>query len=419
MDVQFPRKLQGLFKPNRYKVMYGGRGSAKSWSVARALVMLGAQKPIRVLCAREVQKSIKDSVHALLKDQINALGLGGVYQILETEIRGPNGTQFLFAGLMSHTVDSIKSFEGCDICWVEEAQSVSKKSWEVLQPTIRKPGSEIWITFNPALPTDETWQRFVANPPAGAWVQEVNWSDNPWFPPELEAERLDTLARDPVGYENIWNGKPKTIIDGAIYTSELLAAASEGRIGHVPYDPALPVHTVWDIGISDATAVWMVQSVRNELRCIDHYEANGLSIASHLQELTTRRYVWGTDWLPHDARARELGTGKSIEEVMRGMGRTVQITPRLSIEDGINAARLAFPRVWFDAEKCARGIECLRSYRREFSDKAGEFKPLPVHDWASHSSDAFRYLAVNADSLSYTNHYATLPVHTGDSYAGY
>lgn len=157
--VQFPAKLEFLFKPARYKVAHGGRGSAKSWGFARALLILAAQKPLRILCTREVQKSIKDSVHRLLSDQIQAMGLGHLYQVLETEIRGANGSLFVFAGLAQHTVESIKSFEGVDIVWVEEAQAVSKRSWDVLIPTIRKPGSEIWISFNPLLETDETYQR--------------------------------------------------------------------------------------------------------------------------------------------------------------------------------------------------------------------------------------------------------------------
>src|SRR5574343_562163 len=154
IEANFPLKLQGLFKPMRYKVAYGGRGSGKSWAFARALLIQASEKPLRVLCGREVQKSIKQSVHTLLKDQIQELGLGQFYDVLETEIRGKNGTQFSFAGLASHTVESIKSFEGCDIVWIEEAQTVSKKSWDILIPTIRKPNSEIWVTFNPDLDTD-------------------------------------------------------------------------------------------------------------------------------------------------------------------------------------------------------------------------------------------------------------------------
>jgi phage terminase large subunit len=179
LDVHFPEKLQFLFAPKRYKVAHGGRGSGKSYNFAQALILLAAQKPMRVLCTREIQKSIKQSVHLLLSDQIQRLGLGAFFTVLETEIRGMNGSLFMFAGLAQHTVESIKSIEGCDIVWVEEAQTVSKKSWDILIPTIRKDDSEIWVSFNPDLDTDDTYTRFVLNPAPSATVVEMNFGDNP------------------------------------------------------------------------------------------------------------------------------------------------------------------------------------------------------------------------------------------------
>lgn len=139
--LQLPEKLRDIWLPRRYKVMHGGRGGAKSWSVASVLLVMAADRPLRVLCAREVQKSMRDSVHRLLKDAIVRMGLESFFEVLDTEIRGANGSLFLFTGLQSHTVDSIKSFEGVDLVWVEEAHGVSKKSWDVLIPTIRKEGS--------------------------------------------------------------------------------------------------------------------------------------------------------------------------------------------------------------------------------------------------------------------------------------
>ena len=153
-EVELPVKLKALFEPARYKVLYGGRGSSKSWSVARALLILGAKQPTRVLCARETQKSIQESVHRLLKDQIELMGLQSFYEVQETRIIGKNGTDFAFAGIRQQGVTNLKSFEGVDICWVEEAQTVSRHSWNVLIPTIRKENSEIWVSFNPELETD-------------------------------------------------------------------------------------------------------------------------------------------------------------------------------------------------------------------------------------------------------------------------
>ena len=155
--AEFPAKTQCLFLPerSRYRVLYGGRGGAKSWAVARALLIKAAKSPLRILCAREFQTSIRDSVHKLLSDQIVALGLIELFEITQAAIRGVNGSEFAFVGLKNN-VANVKSYEGIDICWVEEAQTVSRNSWNVLIPTIRKEGSEIWITFNPELETDET-----------------------------------------------------------------------------------------------------------------------------------------------------------------------------------------------------------------------------------------------------------------------
>ena len=192
MRIEVPDKLLPFYyKKSRYKIAFGGRGSAKSWTIARLLVLLAASKQIRVLCARETQKSIQESVHKLLKDQIDLLGLNAFFDVQESKILGKNGSDFAFVGIRQQNITNIKSFEAVDICWVEEAQVVTKKSWDMLTPTIRKPGSEIWVTFNPELDTDETYERFVLNPPEESIVIECNYTDNPWFPNELEKERLD------------------------------------------------------------------------------------------------------------------------------------------------------------------------------------------------------------------------------------
>jgi phage terminase large subunit len=394
LEADFPEKLEFLFKPARYKIAYGGRGSGKSWGFARALIIMAAKDKKRILCAREVQKSIKQSVHTLLADQIKALGLGHLFEVLETEIRSLSGSVFTFAGLAGHTVESIKSVEGADICWVEEAQTVSKKSWEILIPTIRKPGSEIWVSFNPALATDDTYQRFVVNPPAGAVVCKINWSDNPWFPEELQAEREHLKNLDPESYKNVWEGECKYLIEGAIYKAEIERVKSEGRLTAVPYDPVLQVHTFWDLGVGDSTTIWFVQQAGKEVRVIDYYEASGEGLPHYADVLQRKGYLYGKHWAPHDIQVRELGSGRSRIETAATLGIKFDITPNIPIEDGIHAARMLFPRCYFDEHKTKRGIECLCNYRREFNDKLGEFKATPVHDWASHGADAFRYLAV-------------------------
>lgn len=393
MIAEFPLLLRFLFEYCRYKILYGGRGGAKSWSVARALLILGAGKPLRILCTREIQKSIADSVHKLLSDQIEALNLGAFYTVTKTGIFGRNGTEFLFAGLR-HNISNIKSFEAVDIVWVEEAQSVSKQSWSVLIPTIRKDGSEIWVSFNPDLETDDTYQRFVLNPPPSAKVVKVNWSDNPWFPEVLKREMEHLKEKDKDAYEHIYEGMCKQVVEGAVYKVELLAAEKEQRICKVPYDPTKPVDTFWDLGYADSTCIWFAQSIGFEYRFIDYLEGSQQSLQYYLKELQARPYVYGTHNLPHDARAHQLGTGRSIEEQMKAAGLKVNIVASLSIEDGIAATRAVFPKCYFDGEKCADGLQSLRHYRYELDEKLGTFKKVPLHDWSSHGADAFRMAGV-------------------------
>lgn len=401
MRAQFPSKLKPLFKSARYKVFHGGRGSGKSWGVARALLILARQKKLRILCTREVQKSIKDSVHALLSDQITALGFGADFQILETEIRCTvTGSVFLFAGLSQHTVESVKSFEGCDIVWVEEAQSVSGKSWDVLVPTIRKPGSEIWITLNPQLESDETYQRFIANPPPDSVVVEMNYIDNPWFPEVLEAERSHaqkTMKREK--YAHIWEGKCMPAVQGAIYFDEVADSEAKGRIREVPFDPLLKTHAVWDLGWNDSMSIVLVQRSASELRIVEYIEDSHRTLSDYVQTLKLMPLNWGNDYLPHDGFTRDFKTGKSAQEILQSMGRTVQQVPRLDVEGGIKAAREVFPRMYFDKTKTLRLVECLKRYRRHINQMTNE-PGQPLHDEFSHGADAFRYTALVADQLS-------------------
>lgn len=392
--VKFPEKLRCLFKPSRYKVLYGGRGGAKSWGVARALLLIGAQRKVRILCAREIQKSMSESVHKLLSDQIADLGLSDFYNVQKTQIIGANGTEIYFAGLR-HNVDNIKSMEGVDYVWVEEAQAVSKASWDVLIPTIRKPGSEIWVTFNPDTELDDTYSRFVANPPTDSIVVKIGWQDNPWFPDVLQQEMEDLKRRDLDAYLNVWEGHCKTIADGAIYANELRQAQAAGRITEVPYDPSLPVHTFWDLGVLDPTSVWFAQYVAGEIRVIDYYEASDVGLTSHAQVLQGKCYNYGKHYAPHDIQVRDFTTGRTRLEAAAGLGIRFEVVPRQSVEDGIHAAKMMFPRCWFDSHRTKSGLNCLSNYRRAYNTSLGEYMATPVHDYTSHAADAFRYMAVS------------------------
>lgn len=389
----FPAKLRGLFEPHRYKIAYGGRGSGKSWAMARALLIQAAQTPMRVLCAREVQKSIKQSVHTLLVDQIQGLELGYFYSVTETEIRGINGSSFSFAGLAQHTVESIKSYENISRVWIEEGQTVSKKSWDILIPTIRAPGSEIWVSFNPDLDTDETYVRFVENTPPDSFIVKINYSDNKWFPSELEKERAHCEAHYPKDYPNIWLGNPKTVVDGAIYADEYQQMLDEHRITRVGHDPVLKVHAVFDMGYSDAMAVIIVQKVASECRIINYIERTHAKNSDISEQLKRMPYTnWGKLWLPHDANYRERKVGMSDYEMFTSMGWDCEVLPMGSVDGGIKRVRELFPRVWMDKENTRRLQECLKRYRFKFNQSTQKFDE-PLHDEYSHGADAFRYLA--------------------------
>jgi phage terminase large subunit len=397
LEWQFPAKMRFLFEPHRYKVMYGGRDGAKSHSIARALLIEGSRRPLRIGCFREVQKSIRDSVHKLLSDLIEEMGLSKFYRVLQSEIRGINGSEFLFSGLSSQTRDSIKSFEKLDISWIEEAQSVSKMSWDILIPTIRAPGSEIWASFNPMMETDDTYQRFVVNPPPTAKVVHVNFSDNPWRSQVLDEER-ERMERDkPDDYKHIYLGQCRPAVEGAIYYGEVSKLRSDNRLCNVPYDPMLKVHVITDLGFNDYMSLILCQRLGSEIRIIRYIEDRQRYIPSYSQELRDLKLNYGKLYLPHDGKAKHL-TGASAQEQFAALGWDVEIVPDIGIEQGIRKAREVFPRVAMDRTNASELLNRLGRYRRRVNAEGQG--STPVHDDESHGADGFRYLAIVADQLA-------------------
>ena len=228
MKIQIADKFKPLFKSKRYKVFYGGRGGAKSWAYAQYLLITGMQKKQLFLCTREFQGSIQDSVHRVLATQIENLGLGGFYTVQQKAIYGKNGTEFIFEGLKNN-VTKIKSMEGVDKVWCEEAENITEASWDVLIPTIRKPGSEILISFNPYDELDPTYQRFIVNPPKESVVVKVGYRDNPWFPEELRREMEECKERDYWKYLWIWEGEPRGNYDNSLIKPKWFNAAIDAH----------------------------------------------------------------------------------------------------------------------------------------------------------------------------------------------
>lgn len=414
ISTKFPQPLECLFKPKRYKVLYGGRGAGRSWGVARALLIIGTMRPIRVLCCRELQNSITESVHKLLSDQISNMGLEGFYEIQVAKIIGKNGTTFSFEGIKNNTT-KIKSYEGIDYCWVEEANKVTFASWESLIPTIRKEDSEIWITFNPELEKDYTYRRFVVDP-AGelmtksgdfkettdCYVVKMTWRDNPWFPEVLMKEMEDLRKRDPDAYLNVWEGNCRQMLEGTIFAKEMRRCQEEGRITTVPWDRETPVDTFWDLGRRDMTSIWFAQRVAMQYRILAFFEDSQEDIHYYLRHLQSRDFTYGTHYLPHDAKHQRLGMKRSIEQIVRSMGQPVQVVPRINQKvNAINAARIMLPLCWFDEDECREGLERLRNYRYKVVD--GQLSQDPLHDDNSNGADAFMTLAQSIKSPKQRN----------------
>jgi phage terminase large subunit len=402
IQVKTPSCMRFLYKPARYKVAWGGRAGVKSWSFAEALLVQGVESPLRIPCGRESMKSIAESVHQLLEDRINSLGLNDEYAVLRSEIRGrriwPGGkfTKFTYHSLRDQSAHNIKSLEGADRFWAEEAQNISRKSWSMVVPTIRKPGSEIWVSFNPLLESDDTYQRFVVHPPPGCVPVKTSFRDNPFLSAEMKAEIEHLRLTNPDEYEHVYEGVCKLAVEGAVYKEQLIAAEKEGRITRVPYDAVRPVDTFWDLGFGDNVSIWFAQSIGFEFRLIDFVSDSLKDVSWYLRELAKRPYVYRTQFLPHDARAKTLAAaGRSVQQQVEAGGYKVRIVPNLSVADGIAAARAVFNRCWFDQEKCGDGIQALKHYKYEFDEALGTFKREPLHDWASHPADAFRYFAVS------------------------
>jgi phage terminase large subunit len=355
-----------------------------------------AGKQGQILCAREHLNSLDESSMEEVKSAIRSVKcLTDYYEIGERYIRSKDGRiTYVFAGLRRN-LDSIKSKARILLCWVDEAETVTETAWQKLIPTVREDESEIWVTWNPENKHSAAHKRFRVNTPNECKIVEMNWRDNPWFPDVLESERQDDLNKRPDVYDHIWEGDFRIFSEGAYYTQEMANALHENRIDRVPYERSVGVVTAWDLGVGDSTAIWFAQFVGPEVRLIDYYENAGVGLDHYARVLQEKGYVYEQHILPHDVRVRELGSGRSRLEVLDNLGvKPVQIAPQLNVDDGIQAVRSILDLSYFDKDKCEKGIDCLRQYRRQYNETMMVWNERPLHDWTSHCADAFRYLAV-------------------------
>ena len=410
--------------PARYKGAHGGRGSAKSHFFGEQ-VALKAYEGKRVVCIREVQNSIKDSVKHLIESKISTLGLEPHFEKFVSEIRGPRGGLISFRGMQDYNADNIKSLEDYDIAFVEEAQSLSQRSWRLLRPTIRKPGSEIWCAWNPRWDTDAVDAFFRGpNKHPNAVCVESNWRDNPWFPEELKAEMALDIANDAEMAEHVWNGGYEIVSEGSYYARLIAQAEKEGRVGQFPYRAGQRVVTSWDLGIDDYMTCWFIVENGMYATVVDYYEASGEGFAEFVSvcmpEIFKRPVEdrlfddWSADdalgllkrdvpftyahhFLPHDVQNRELGSGgRHRFQVLEALGVTsLRKGVAANPEERVGAVRKLLPQVRFnDSPRVQLGLKRLRRYRRKFNDALGTYT-TPVHDENSHGADGFGEYAVN------------------------
>lgn len=374
----FPERLEFLFEPARYKVAYGGRGASKSWGFARALLIQGAAKQHRILCTREMQVSIRDSVHKLLKEQIDNLGLGSFYRVTQTQIVGANGTEFLFAGIR-HNVDNIKSTEGITIAWVEEAQRVSAASWGILIPTIRTPGSEIWVSFNPENDSDPTYKRFITQPPPDAKVVKVGWEHNPWLPEVLKREKDYLYSVDPEAAAHVWGGETRKISDANVLRGRYRVEEFEPDADwNGPYYGA-------DWGFSKDPTTLVLCWVSGRTLYVEH-EAYGVGVdlddtPGLFDEVPgAREHVIRADSSRPETISHLRGKGyRKIESVKKWSG---------SVEDGVEHLR-SYKAIVIHP-RCVHTADEARLWSYKTDSLTGDVLPVLV-DKHDHCMDAIRY----------------------------
>lgn len=414
LKLQTAAVFEPLLYDARYKGAWGGRGSGKSHFFADLLLEDCLRFPgdfgrgCRVACIREVQKSLKQSAKRLIEVKLQEFGLGEKdgFKVFREVIETPNDGLMIFNGMQDHTADSVKSLEGFDRAWCEEAQSLSSRSLSILRPTLRSEQSQLLFSWNPSRPTDAVDQLLRGvSLPTGAVVVRANWSDNPWFPSVLEQERKDCLANEPEKYGHIWEGEYATVYEGAYYARQLTEARLEGRIGFFSRDPLLKVYTFWDIGgtssRSDAVAIWVVQFVGAEVRLLDYYEAVGQDFPSHVNWLRRNGYDEAVCVLPHDGHKHDAVFAITPRGFLSEAGFVVDVVEnqgRGAAYARVEASRRLLPQCRFHEEKTKGGIEALGWYHEKRDDERG-IGLGPEHDWSSHCADAFGLIAVYKETM--------------------
>jgi len=402
LQIKTARVFQPLLAPARYKGAFGGRGSGKSHFFGElAVEECQAVKGTRVVCIREVQRTLAQSSKRLIEDKIRALGLGQGFKIYHDRISSPGDGLIMFTGMQDHTAESIKSLEGFRIAWTDEAQTMSARSLSLLRPTIREEGSELWFSWNARRKTDAVDDFLRAKKPSNAVVVKANWRDNPFWTSTLEAERKLELELYPDRYDHTYEGGYAKAFEGAYFAKLLSEARQQNRIGVVSADPLLPIRAFHDIGGSGATAdaytIWIVQWVGDQIRVLDYYESIGQVLAFHVNWMRENGYEKAINYFPHDGVNDNNITGKHYWDHWEDAGfkcePPVKNQGRGAASMRVEAVRRLGPKMWFNETTTEAGRDALGFYH-ERKDEQRNVGLGPEHDWSSHAADAFGLMAV-------------------------
>jgi len=368
------------------------------------------ERGTRGVCIREIQRTLKESSKRLIEDKLSAFRLGEAegFKIYNEVIQTPGDGVITFQGMQDHNAESIKSLEGFNRAWVEEAQTLSARSLSLLRPTIRVKESELWFSWNPRRKTDPVDEMLRGEIlPTGAVVVRANWSDNPLLPAVLNQERMDCLRDNPEQYDHIWEGGYATVNAGAYFAREIAEAKKQGRIGRVSADPLLTIRLFADIGgtgaKADAFVLWACQVRGKEILMLDYYEAVGQPIGAHLEWMRSRGYSPGKAqmWLPHDGAQNDRVYAVSYQSAFEAAGYNVEVVPNQGKGAAmmrIEAMRRWFGSMWFNEETTKPGLDALGWYH-EKRDEVRGIGLGPEHDASSHGSDAAGMLAVVVEDL--------------------
>lgn len=412
-SIALPPKLIEIFSGTAdVRGAFGGRGSGKTMSFAkmtavRAYMWDQAGRTGAIVCGREKLNSLDDSSMAEVKAAIESEPwLADHFEIGEKFIRTRSKRiDYKFSGLDKKTVMSLKSKAKVLLLWADEAEPITDTSWDIVIPTLRQEDSELWVTWNPGRKSSATDRRFRQTKDTMMKVIELNWRDNPRFPAILERKRLAMLAKDPDGYDHVWEGGYATAIKGAYFTKQLAALKQERRLGRVGIDPIMKRRLFADIGgtgrSSDAFSMWGAQFIGREVRVLDYYEQVGQEVGYHLEWMREHGYLPENTgiWLPHDGATHDKVYNVSYQSAFETAGYSVEVVPnqgRGAAMARINASRRVFPSVWMNEETTAPGVEALGWYHEKWDDER-DIGLGPEHDWASHGSDAFGLLAIVAE----------------------